>query len=180
MRGVPRARRAISDTASSWISMLRIRADLDRDPELVGDDVRQSRLAEARRPAQQHVLNRLITPPRGLEKDAEVFPHLLLPHILAEVARPQREVELLVVRLRIQNLLFRHLRPRAFNANASASWVEGDVFQSTDSMPVRASWDEKPRLRSAGSTAFGTAPSPATAAARATASRAPTAPTRGR
>ena len=58
-------------------------ADLDRHAKLVGDDVRERRLAEARRAAQQHVLDRLAAAARRLEKDAEVLADLLLADVLA-------------------------------------------------------------------------------------------------
>ncbi len=81
-------------------------ADLDGHAELVGDDVREGRLAEAGRPAQKHVLHRLAPAPRSLEEDAEVFPHLSLPDVLGQHARAQREVELLVISSRVDDSIF--------------------------------------------------------------------------
>ncbi len=86
-------------------------ADLDRDAELVGDDVRERCLAETRRAAQQHVLDGLVPATRRLEKDAEVLPHLLLTHVLAEEPGAQREVELGVVGLRVEEFVLGHFRP---------------------------------------------------------------------
>ena len=84
----------------------RTRADLDGDPELVGDDVRKRRLAQARRPAQEHMLHRLASAPRRLQEDAEVFPHLRLPDVLGQHSRAQREVELLVIGARVDDSVF--------------------------------------------------------------------------
>src|SRR2546423_6052923 len=117
-------------------------ADLDGNAQLVGDDVRQRGLAEPGRPAQEHMLDGLVAAPRGFEQDAEVLAHLQLSDVLGEEAGAQREVELLVVRLRLEHLVLGHLRPSALSAVASASCVEGETFQSTDSIPVRASCDE--------------------------------------
>src|SRR5713226_2370152 len=117
------------------------------------------------------MLARLPAAAGGSEKDAEVVADLLLSDVLGQHARPQREVELLVVGACFEHsVLVGHLRPNALRAVASASCVDGDDFQSTDSRPTLASCDEKPRLRRADSTAFGTAPSPASAAARGMAS----------
>src|SRR5437773_5516974 len=154
-------------------------ADLDGDAELVGDDVGERRLAQAGRSAQKHVLHRLVPAARGLEQDAQVVAHLFLADVLAEESGTEREVVLVVVGARVEDLVLGHWRPSAFSAVARASCVPGEDFQSTASMPERASCEEKPRLRSAASTAFGTAPSPAAAAARGTASRAATASSRG-
>ena len=96
-------------------------AHLDCDTELVGDDVRERGLAEPRRPAQQNVFDRLIAPPRRLEEDAQVVADLLLTHVLGEEARAECEVELLIVRPRVQDFVLGHLRPSALSAVASAS-----------------------------------------------------------
>src|SRR5260370_3228559 len=147
------------------------RRDFDGDAQLVGDDVSEGRLAETRWPAKQDMLDRFAAPARRFEQDAEIFAHLLLADVLGEESWPERGVELLVGGASVEHrVLVSHLRPSALRAVASASWVDGDDFQSTDSSPTRASWDEKPRLRSADSTALGTAPSPASAAARGTTS----------
>ena len=90
----------------------RTRADLDGDAELVGDDVRERRLAEAGRTAQQHVLHRLASAPRSLQQDAEVFAYLLLADVLGQHARAQRQVELIVVSSRVDQSIFSaHLFP---------------------------------------------------------------------
>src|SRR5690349_19283596 len=110
----------------------RTRADLDRNSELVRDDVGQRGLAQAWWPAQQHVLHRLGAARRRVEEDGEVLAYLLLADVFRRVAGSQREVELLVVGPGVKDFVFRHLRPRDLSAVARASCVEGDVFQSTD------------------------------------------------
>jgi len=96
-------------------------AHLDGDAELVGDDVRERGLAESGRPAEQDVLHRLVAPSRRFEQDAQVAAHLLLAHVLGEQARTKREVELLVVGPRVEDLVHGHFLPRALSAKASAS-----------------------------------------------------------
>ncbi len=119
----------------------RPRADLDRDPQLVGDDVRERGLSQSGRTTEQHVLDWLIAAARGLEQDAEVLAHLHLAHIVSKAAGAQREVVLVVVRLRVQHPIVRvaHFLPSALSAVASASCVFGVDFQSTASRPLRAS-----------------------------------------
>src|SRR4029077_6898523 len=150
----------------------RRRADLDGHPQLVRDDVRQRRLAQARRTAEQDMLDGLAAAPSGFEQDAQVVLHLDLPDVVRQHLWPQREVVLVVIGPRVQHLVYgTHFLPIALSASASASWVAGDNFQSTASNPALASWEVNPRLRRADSTARGTAPSPAIAAARGTTSR---------
>ncbi len=64
---------------------------------LVGQDERERRLAQARRTAQKHVVERLAALPRGLDEDAQVVLVLGLPDVVGERARTQRAVELRVV-----------------------------------------------------------------------------------
>ena len=46
----------------------------ERGVELAGGDVRERRLAEAGRPGEQHVVERLAAPPRRLDEQAELAP----------------------------------------------------------------------------------------------------------
>ncbi len=46
---------------------------LDGHAQLGGDDPRQRRLAQARRPVQQHVVHRLSAAARGFNGDREIF-----------------------------------------------------------------------------------------------------------
>ncbi len=68
--------------------------------ELVRDDVRQRRLAEARRAEQQHVIERLAALARRLDEDAELLADLLLADVFVEAARAQRALDDLFLRAR--------------------------------------------------------------------------------
>ena len=67
--------------------------------ELVGQDLRQRGLAQARRPGQQDVVERLAAPARGREGDLELGPHRLLPDELVERGRAQGALELVLARV---------------------------------------------------------------------------------
>ena len=69
----------------------------DADAELLADDVREARLAEARRAGEQHVVERLAARLRRDERDLELLLDALLADELVEPARAQRLLELLVV-----------------------------------------------------------------------------------
>ena len=66
--------------------------------ELVRDHVRERRLAEARRPEQQHVVERFAALPCGLDEDRELAADFLLPDVFVECLRPQRALERLFLR----------------------------------------------------------------------------------
>ena len=68
----------------------RTRGGAEADTELPGHDLRERRLAEARRSGEQHMVERLAAIARGLDEDAEVGARLLLADELGERARPQR------------------------------------------------------------------------------------------
>ena len=76
----------------------RARHDPERRGHLGRDDARERRLAQARRPGQEHVLARLAAPAGGLEEDAELLLDLGLAHELGQAPGPQRAVELLLAR----------------------------------------------------------------------------------
>ena len=67
---------------------------------LARDDVRERRLAEARRPGQQDVVDRLAALLGRRQRDRELLAHDLLPDELVELARPQRAVGLVLVAAR--------------------------------------------------------------------------------
>ena len=67
------------------------------DAHLVREDVRERRLAEARRAAREDVIERLAAPPRGLDEDVEVVLVLRLADVVVEGPRPERPVEARVV-----------------------------------------------------------------------------------
>ena len=68
--------------------------------ELVGDDVRERRLAEAGRAEQQHVVERLAALPRRADEDLELLARLRLADVLGEALRPQRPLDRFLVRRR--------------------------------------------------------------------------------
>ena len=70
---------------------------LDRDAELGRDHVGEARLADARRPEEQDVVEGLAAAPGGLDGDPEVGDHLRLADVLVEPARAQRDLEAEVV-----------------------------------------------------------------------------------
>ena len=54
--------------------------------ELVGDDVGQRRLAQPRRPVEQHVVHRLAARFCGLDRDLQILFHFVLPDELPAAA----------------------------------------------------------------------------------------------
>jgi len=65
----------------------------DRDLELVGDDVRERRLAEAGRPVKQDVVEDVAPRPRGGNLHAQVLADRFLADVLVERARPERRLD---------------------------------------------------------------------------------------
>ena len=55
----------------------------------VGNDVRKRRLAQARRPEKQHMVERLVSAAGGLDKDFELLPDTRLADIFLERTRTQ-------------------------------------------------------------------------------------------
>ena len=51
--------------------------------EFLGDDLRQRRLAQSRRPMEQHVIQCLFAFPRGGDEHGEIFAHRLLTDEIA-------------------------------------------------------------------------------------------------
>ena len=64
---------------------------------LVRDDVRERRLAEARRPVQQHVIERLVPLPGGRDRHEQILAHAILPDVLVERPRAQTRLVLRIV-----------------------------------------------------------------------------------
>ena len=60
-----------------------------RRTHFIRDNQRQARLAEARRPVQQHMVQRLAPPLRRRHKDRKTFFNLRLPDKLTQALRPQ-------------------------------------------------------------------------------------------
>ena len=69
------------------------------DTELLPHDVGEARLAETRRTDQEDVVERLAARTGGFERDRELLLDPLLADELVELSRPQRAVELVLVRL---------------------------------------------------------------------------------
>src|SRR5689334_6277269 len=65
------------------------------DAELLADDVGERRLAEARRPCKQHVVERFAAPLRRGERDLELFLDALLADELVEAPRAERALDVL-------------------------------------------------------------------------------------
>ena len=59
---------------------------MEIDAELARDDLRERRLAEAGRPDEQHVIERLAARFRGLDEDAEVLARRFLAGEIGEAA----------------------------------------------------------------------------------------------
>ena len=72
----------------------------DPRAELLADDEGEARLAEARRADEQDVVERLAAGLGRLQRDRELLLDPLLPDEVVEAPRPQRAVELVLVRLR--------------------------------------------------------------------------------
>ena len=68
----------------------------DADAELLADDVRERRLAEARRAGEQHVVERLAARLRRRERDLELLLDALLADEVVEAARAERALDLLL------------------------------------------------------------------------------------
>src|SRR5205823_5329764 len=83
------------------VLLLEGRAGDRADPhvELLADDVSEARLAEARRPHEEHVVERLAARARRLERDPELLLRPLLVDEVVELTRPKALLELLVVAL---------------------------------------------------------------------------------
>jgi len=67
------------------------------DAELLADDVGEARLPEAGRADEENVVERLASPLRGLEDDAELLLDPLLADELVQAARTEGAVELVVL-----------------------------------------------------------------------------------
>jgi hypothetical protein len=69
------------------------RRDAQLRPHLVGDDIRQRRLAQSRRSVQQHVVQRVAAHERRLDEDAEVLDDLVLSREVLELLRADPVLE---------------------------------------------------------------------------------------
>ena len=74
----------------------RPRRGAEIDAQFARDDLRQGRLAEAGRPDEQHVVERLAARPRRVDENLEIGARLLLADELGELLRPQAGVDIVV------------------------------------------------------------------------------------
>src|SRR5271166_6012317 len=61
--------------------------------QLARDQTRKRRLAETRRAVKQDVLERLVAPARGIDRNAQVLDDAILPDVLVERLGPQARAE---------------------------------------------------------------------------------------
>ena len=66
---------------------------LDGNAHLVGDDVGERRLAEARRAENQRMVERFVTPPRRLDEDGHLFLDRALADVFTQARRTQAAIE---------------------------------------------------------------------------------------
>ena len=102
---------------------------------LAGDDVRERGLAQARRPEQEHVVQRLLPPARGLDEDRKLAADLLLPDVLGERAGAQRALEGLLLRARRGG----GNQPVGFNRHRRASYFNGNYPLRSGARPSTGS-----------------------------------------
>ena len=66
------------------------------DAELARDDLRQSGFSQARRPDEQHMIERFLTSARGLDEHREVGARLFLTDEFSKPLRPQARIDVVV------------------------------------------------------------------------------------
>src|SRR5207247_385645 len=137
----------------------------DVDLHLIGHDVGQRGLPQARRPGDQDVLDGLVSPSRGADQDLEVGLDVFLPDELGKPARAQAPLEFLVfVPLLSRDNALRHPRSSPLSATVTSCSTEWPP-----PLPPLA-------LRTASLASAGLSPSPvSTCSACATGSSPPTA-----
>ena len=118
----------------------------DADVELLADDRRERRLAEAGRPDEQDVVERLAASLRRLERDLELLLRPLLADELVESPRPERLLDLLVALAeRRREELARHAALLSASRTRSSAGRSG----STPASACSASTSEYPSSTSA-------------------------------
>src|SRR4029079_18044456 len=115
----------------------------DPDAELLADDVREARLAEARRPDEEDVVERVAPSLRRIERDRQLLLHARLADKLVEPARPEAPLALLLVvaQRRRQEL---GCRVHAAFFNASRTRSSGGSSGSTSARARSASSSDQP------------------------------------
>ena len=98
------------------------RFDVHRHAHLARDDVRQRRLAEARRAEQQHVIERFAARFRRLDEDGNLAANLFLADVFIQLLRSQRALQRVLLRAlasgRDQPLVRVHARRHARGGSA--------------------------------------------------------------
>ena len=103
----------------------------DADAELLADDGRQRRLAEAGRADQQDVVERVTPALRRLERDLELLLRPLLPDEVVEPTGPKRLLDLLVALLEHRSQELRgHAALRSASRTRSSAERSGSVRAS--------------------------------------------------
>ena len=109
------------------------------DTDLIGDDVRERRLAQTRRSAEEKMVGRRSAVARSFDDQADLSLHLFLPDELREHARPERRLELDFVRCDGRTHDFRAHRTSSFKARFSMSSTLESSASGRDSNAERAS-----------------------------------------
>ena len=91
----------------------RARCRAEIDAEFARDDLRQRRLAEAGRPDEEHVVERLLAPARRLDEDRKIGARLRLADEIGQHLRPQRAIIVVLLDLRRDKALFGRTAHRA-------------------------------------------------------------------
>src|SRR5512146_529478 len=68
------------------------------DAHLARDDVRERGFAKPWRPEEQHMIERFVARPGGLDEDLELAAYFFLPHVIGQRRRAKRAFDLLLLR----------------------------------------------------------------------------------
>jgi hypothetical protein len=86
----------------------RPRRGAEADAKLARDDLGQRRLAEARRAEEEHMVERVAAPLRGIDEDPQILPRRLLADEIVERLRPERGVDILGPAIAADDALLLH------------------------------------------------------------------------
>ena len=115
----------------------------DADVELLADDVGETRLAQAGRADEQHVVERLRPRPRGLERDLELLLDPVLSDEVVEPSGPQRALELVLLGLRAGARNWSVTPPSAPAAHALRAELRVGRGERAFRLGARAELDER-------------------------------------
>jgi hypothetical protein len=120
----------------------RTRGGLQVGVELVGDDRRQSGLAQPRGAGEQQVVGRLAPPPRGLEHDVEMGLELGLAHELRQPTRAQAGLgrRLVGLGLGIEQLLAHGRHTWRAVARCRSAWRRSSEASPSSGSSAVAPW----------------------------------------